>query len=209
MLKVTYSLAHTFSLKVVDDSHLNARSYPYPLLSTIRGAILSSVIRLRGVAVAKEWFNFIKNAKILIQFPESYQIDQQKIRTAKNGFYKEEAYGEHVDTIIGMREYVHMPSIVFYIDESIPEIETLLNNINYIGKSCGIVGLYDMKKVDKLENVLVEWNEERYGDQYVYEMVDWNNNMDFESIYLYGKSSNSRSKYKRMTCFINEEILIK
>ena len=79
MLKVTYKVPSSFSIKKFNDSHLQARSYEYPMLTTIRGAILSSIIERRGKAYAEKIFRKVKNAQIFIQYPKEYLINQHKI----------------------------------------------------------------------------------------------------------------------------------
>lgn len=207
MKKVTYHLGGLFSVKKIDDSHLNARSYPYPLTSTIRGAIFASIIRLRGAEIAKELFNEVKNATIYIQFPKSYQVNQQKLRTTNNAFYSAKR-GDVIDTIVGVREYIDMDKIVFYIDANIPELEVYLNNIEYIGKSTGLVSLEKVEDVEVMENVLISWNEERDGDQELYELVDWKNNTRFEDVYIYNGKGRSRSHFEKNYCMIKEKVSI-
>jgi len=205
MKKVTYELSGLFSLRQVDDSHLNARSYRYATKSAIRGAILSAVIQLDGVKKAKELFESIKQAEIYVQFPKEVSANLVKLRMASNQYYGKDQPDETTITV-GVREFLHMDNIVFYIDNSIPNINLYLNNIDRIGDSNSIVFLSSIEEdVKKMENILVEWIEERDGDQEVFEMTDWDKKkMNFENIYLYS-NKRRRDVYHRFLCFVKDK----
>ena len=221
MLKVTYKVPALFSLKKFNDSHLLARSYEYPMLTTIRGAILSSMIERKGKVYAEKMFRNIKNAQIFIQYPKEYMINQCKIKRMSNKGY-EYKYSE--DTIrdwegkytVGIREYVLTDKIVFYIDISIDDIIELLVNIDRIGDSESVVILENIEEVDVMENVLIEWNESLGDDIDLYELFDWETNlnkkgdkdkgMNFDDVYIY--SSKKSPKYKKRLCYVKDKIAV-
>ncbi|MDF2881252.1 MAG: hypothetical protein K0R54_1809 [Clostridiaceae bacterium] len=209
--KVTFKTASLFSLKNYNDSHLNSRSYEYPMTYTLRGAILSSVIQLDGVEKAKELFHKIKNAIIYVQYPGEFVKNTVKLKLASNSYYGKQKEDEELEvgeniTSVGVREFVDVDKIVFYIDNSISNLEMYLNNIEVIGNSDSMVYLESIEKVDKLENVLMPWVEEVDGDCYLYEMYDWvSSKIKFEDIYLFSEKRN-RKQEKRICCVKNIKI---
>lgn len=221
MLKVTYSVPSVFSIKKFNDSHLSARSYEYPMLTTIRGAILGSIIERRGRIVAEKMFRKIKNAQIFIQHPEYFMVGQQKIKRMSNKGY-EYKYSEETKRewegkyTVGIREYVYVDKIVFYIDESIDDIVEYLVNIDRIGDSESLVMLESIEKVTEMENVLIEWNENIGYDTKIYELYDWetklnkkgdkDSGMNFNDVYIF--SDNKKSKYIKRLCYIKDKVAV-
>lgn len=221
MIKVTYSVPSVFSIKKFNDSHLAARSYEYPMLTTIRGAILGSIIERRGKATAEKLFRKIKNMQIFIQYPDQFMIGQQKIKRMSNKGYeykysedsKREWEGKYT---VGIREYVYTDKIVFYIDESIDGIIEYLVNIDRIGDSESLVILDSIEKVNEMENVLVEWNERLGYDVSLFELYDWetklnkkgdkDSGMSFKDVYMF--SENKKSKYIKRVCYIKDKIAV-
>ncbi|MDU1540039.1 MAG: type I-A CRISPR-associated protein Cas5a [Paeniclostridium sordellii] len=221
MLKVTYTVPSVFSIKKFNDSHLAARSYEYPMLTTIRGAILGSVIERKGRLAAEKIFRKLKNIQIFIQYPNSFTIGQQKIKRMSNkGYeykYSEESKGDWEGKYtVGIREYVYTDKIVFYIDESIDDIIEYLVNIDRIGDSESLVMLESIEKVTEMENVLVEWNESIGYDTRLYELYDWetklnkkgdkDSGMNFEDVYIF--SENKKAKYIKRLCYIKDKIVV-
>lgn len=223
MLKVTYKVPSVFSIKKFKDSPLLARSYEYPMLTTIRGAILSSMIERKGRIYAKDMFRKIKNAQIFIQYTEKCMINQFKIKRMSNKGYE---FKQGEDSIrdwpkrytVGIREYVLTDKIVFYIDETIPDIVELLANIDRIGDSESIVMLQSVEKVQKMENVLVEYNIEM-DDVELYELYDWSTNINkkkedkgvsFDDVYIYSNTNalSSSKMYTKKLCYVKDCIEI-
>lgn len=219
MLKVTYKVPSVFSIKKFNDSHLSARSYEYPMLTTIRGAILGSVIERRGRSTAEKLFRKIKNIQIFIQYPGSFMIGQQKIKRMSNKGY-EYKYSEETKRdwegkyTVGIREYVYTDKIVFYIDESIDDIIEYLVNIDRIGDSESIVILESIEKVTEMENILLEWNESIGYNTRLYELYDWetklnkkdDRGMKFEDVYIF--SDKKKSKYIKRLCYIKDKVAV-
>lgn len=221
MLKVTYNVPAVFSIKKFNDSHLSARSYEYPMLTTIRGAILGSIIERRGREEAEKIFRKIKNLQIFIQYPHSFMIGQQKIKRMSNkGYeykYSEETMREWEGKYtVGIREYVYTDKIVFYIDESIDDIIEYLVNIDRIGDSESLVMLESIEKVTEMENILLEWNESIGYDSNLYELYDWetrlnkkgdkDSGMNFDDVYIF--SINKKSKYMKRLCYIKDKVAV-
>lgn len=221
MLKVTYNVPSVFSLKKFNDSHLAARSYEYPMLTTIRGAILGSIIERRGKAVAESIFRKIKNTQIFIQYPDYFIVDQQKIKRMSNKGY-EYKYSEETkrdwakNYTVGIREYVNTNKIVFYIDESIDDIVEYLVNIDRIGDSESLVMLESIEKVTEMENILIEWNDSLGYDTKIYELYDWktelnkkcdkDTGMSFNDIYIF--SENRKSQYLKRLCYVKDKVAV-
>ncbi len=207
--KVIYKTAGFFSLKKYNDSHLNGRSYEYPMAYTIRGAILSSVIQLEGIEKAKELFYKIKNAILYIQYPREHGKASVKLKLASNSYYDEKkTNNEEGLSSVGVREFVDVESIVFYIDNSIPNLKTYLNNIECIGDSQSLVYLESIEAVKRMENVLMEWVEERDGNADLFELYDWKTGkIRFEDVYLFSEKR-SRRQQERKICFVKETVTI-
>lgn len=224
MLKVTYKVASVFSIKKFKDSHLLARSYVYPMLTTIRGAILSSMIQRKGKSYAENMFRKIKNAQIFVQYPEKYIVNQHKIKRMSNKGY-EYKYSE--DTIrdwrgkytIGIREYILTDTIVFYIDESIPDIIELLVNIDRIGDSESIVMLENIQQVKEMKNILVEWSVDVGDNVDTYELYDWSTKVSkkgedmgtsFDDVYIYSKKKilPFSKMYNKKICYVKDSIAV-
>lgn len=176
MLKVTYKLANLFSLRKFKDSNLCARSYEYPMITTIRGALLGSLIQRRGRKFAEKHFEELETIKIYVQVPQKFYKNEEKLRMFSNNSYaKGNVLEKYADLrTMGVREYVAMDKIVFYIDNSLEYIAELLVNIDRIGNSDSIVELEKIEEVEFMENVLLEWNEDIGYDCKLYDLFDWN-----------------------------------
>ena len=221
MLKVTYKVPSVFSIKKFNDSHLSARSYEYPMLTTIKGAILGSIIERKGRSFAEQIFRKLKNTQIFIQYPDSFMIGQQKIKRMSNKGY-EHTYSEEAKRdwegkyTVGIREYVYTDKIVFYIDESIDDIIEYLVNIDRIGDSESLVILESIERVNEMNNILVEWNESMGYDTKIYELYDWetklnkkgdkDSGMSFEDVYIF--SEKKKSKYIKRLCYIKDKVVV-
>ena len=215
MLKITYAVPATFSLKKYKDAHLCARTYEYPMISTIRGAILGSIIERKGREKAEELFHKVKNAQIFVQYPKRFHINQQITKRRTNKSYLNENKKDFINYsgffTVGVREVAVLDKITFYIDESIEDIEEILGNIRRIGDSESLVFLENIEKVDCMENVLVEWNESMGYDVNLYELYDWKTTIDkntkesdFYNYYMY--SDKIKSEYTRRNCFVKDKI---
>lgn len=203
-LKTTYKTSNLFSLKKYDHNNLNCQSYEYPTLYSIRSAILGTVIQLDGIETAKNLFYKIKNSIIYIKYPELFKKNGIKLKRYSNAFYEDESREKDLNrqaliecnffTTMGFREFVNLDEIVFYIDQSIPNIETYLKNIDHLGTSDGLVYLDKIEKTNNLENILKEYCEENSNanDEFIYENYDWDKKIEFENAYMYSK------KYKHI-----------
>ncbi|MDX5853139.1 hypothetical protein SIM22_03245 [Bacillus cereus group sp. BfR-BA-01363] len=221
MLKVTYKVNSLFSLKKYKDSHLLARSYEHPMLSTIRGAILASVIERSGKQKAEDLFYKIKNAQIFIQHPDKFHKTQQKITMLTNNSMtskdtdKVQTFDDvNALTTVGIREFVNVKYLVFYIDESIPNLFAYLYNIDRIGNSESHVSLVSIEKVREMEHVLVEWDDSKGYDVELFELYDWVTNLDakgkkdkgtkFENIYIF--SDKLKNVNRKRICYVEEVV---
>lgn len=221
MLKVTYKVKSLFSLKKYKDSHLLARSYEYPMLSTIRGAILASAIERSGKQQAENIFYKIKNAQIFIQHPDMFHKTQQKITMLTNNSMrskdtdKVQTFDEvNALTTVGIREFVNVRHLVFYIDESIPNLFAYLYNIDRIGNSESHVSLVSIEKVNAMEHVLMKWNHATGYDVELFELYDWDTKLDskgkkdkgtkFENVYVF--SEKLKNVHKKIICYVEEVV---
>lgn len=206
MLKVTYKVLANFSLKRYKDGHLSSRSYPYATSSSLRGSILGSMIQRKGKKFAEENFHNLKNVQIFIQHPKSYTTNQAKMKMFSNSVY---AKGGKEGTTVGIREYVSVKKIVFYIDETLPDIIEYLENINRIGNSESMVQLQSVEKVTTMENILMDWDKSMGFDMDLVENYDWdtsNKGMTFKKIYLFSKERGT--VYVNKTCFVKDVLEI-
>jgi len=202
MLKATYTLSNLFSLKRYQDGHLNCRSFHYITAYAVRSAILGTIIQLDGKAKAKELFPYVKNALLFVQAPDETVGNMNKIKRTTNRFYTNGvARGEYAMTI-GVREYVDMDKVTIYMDNTIPNLELYLKNIDHWGESDGVCSLTELTKADALENVLVPWDKE--SDVEIYEQYDWAKKMTFEDVYMF--SDNVIRKQERTLNMINPVI---
>jgi hypothetical protein len=200
MKKVTFQTSGLFSLKKYFDSHLNSRSYEYPMLYTIRSAILGAIIELDGVKKAKELFPYVKNSIMYVQYPSAFQRNAVKLRRRPNSYYSSSE--DKSDSLMGMgiREYIDVSRWVFYMDNTIPDIDVYLNNIEYIGNSQSFVFLESIENVTQMEQVLMEWVEERDGDVPLFEMYDWSSKAKFEQVYFYHEDWYKRPQQRKICC---------
>lgn len=197
MNKITYRLANLlFTLRKYKQSNLCHESYPIPMLSTLRSAIIGGIIKVDGVDKAKELFHKVKNEVIYIQYPENYFCTNQRLKRCSNSYY---TINNETDTTnwksfytIGCKQFIGIDKIVFYIGSNIPNIDLYLKNIDWIGSADSLVYLESIEQAKKLENILVPWD--RNEDVDIYELYDWNkvsNKTKFENIYMFD------DKYRR------------
>lgn len=208
MLKIEYKINSLFSLKKYGYSHLNAMSYEYPMIYTIKCAILGSVIKLEGVEYAQSIFNKIKNSVIYIQYNNQYQKQQLTIKRNTNASYNkmsdEEVLSRKKFTALstaGVREYINMDSIVFYIDKSIPNLELYLKNIDWIGDGNSLVYLHSIEETNILINVLQKVSDIDENTS-MYEQYDWNSQVTFEQLYMF--SNKRKHNDNRFLCKITD-----
>lgn len=207
MLKVTYKVLANFSLKRYTDGHLSSRSYPYATTSSIRGSLLGSMIKRKGKKFAEENFHNLKNVQIFIQYPENFRETKSRMKMFTNTSYVKT--NNDFATTVGIREYVAVNELVFYIDETLKDIIEYLENINRIGNSESMIQLKSVEKVTVMENILMDWDKSMGFDEKILEDYDWDKStkgMDFDNIYLF--SENRKNKYKKKPCFLKEELTI-
>lgn len=219
MLKVTFSVLGLFSLKNYNDGHMSSRSYPYATTSTIRGAILSAMIRRKGKEYAKDHFYNLKHVQIFVQHPEHYQTNQTKVRLLSNksmGLKAQEKIITNLENVnsvlsVGIREQIAVEEIVFYIDETLENTVEYLDNIQRIGNSESLVELKSIERVSRLENVLMPWNPSFGYDYELKEDWDWetkitkkenDKGLAFENIYLFSKKL--ANKNRKTICFVKD-----
>ncbi|AMN31031.1 hypothetical protein BFS06_12525 [Clostridium perfringens] len=206
MLKVTYKINNMFSLRKFGDSHLCARSYEYPMLTTIRGALLGSLIQRKGIKFAEDNFNSIAKVPIYIQIPKNFVINETKLRMLSNNYLTNSNNGS-IATTVGIREYIVMDKLVFYIDDTgLDFLREVLVNIDRIGSSDSMVEIESMELVDFMENILVEWTEDIGFDYKIYELYDWSDKTKFENRYIY--SNKASDKNIKRNCYIKEKVKI-
>ena len=207
MKKVVYKTSNLFTLKRYNDNNLNCQSYQYPLSYTIKSAIIGSIIKVDGIEKAKDLFNKIKNMKIYVQFPKQFSkigITQKRYSNAYYGKFnkldREDLIKSNWKTTMGFREYIFTDEIVFYIDNSIDDIELYLKNIDALGTAESLVYLSSIEETNKLENVLVEWNKEDRVN--TFEQVDYTTKTTFDTVYMY--SSKYKNISRRYMCCIKD-----
>lgn len=201
MKKVIYKTSNIFTLKKYNDNNLNCQTYEYPTIYAIKSAILGSVIQIDGIEKAKDLFNKIKNMKVYVQFPYKYDKNEIFQKRYSNAYYKK--YNEldretlikaNWKTAMGFREYINLEEIVFYIDNSIDNIELYLKNIDFFGTAESMVYLHKIEESNKLENVLVKWNKK--DKVKTYEQADYTSKTTFDSVYMYSnKYKHTHNKY--------------
>lgn len=210
MKKITYKTSNLFTLKHYNDSNLNCQSYEYPTIYAIKSAILGTIIRLEGIEQAKEKFIKLKNTNIYVQFPKEYCKSGQMIKRYANSYYDGLSEEKRLDktfiagdsyTTMGFREYVFIDEIVFYIDNSLENIELYLKNIDFLGTAESLVYLDNIEEVDKMERVLIPI-EENELDKEVYEQHDYATNITFDNVYMYSPSR--EHTHKTFMCKIED-----
>lgn len=222
MLKITYKVKSTYSLKENDDGHLMARTMKHLSRSTIRGALLATAFKYKGREWTTEHIYEIKNAGIYPQKPNNYSVQKEKraLLTAnaiQNGINKDKKKKEpfipvdkdDVDsyTTVGIREFLYTDTLTFYIDEIIEDVTELLSNITRLGNSESLVELQSIERINKLENVLIPTSSKEtkglndelaivegfdYDQEYIYDS-DWHNNTELQHVDAYNE------KYGRNT----------
>lgn len=220
MLKVTYQLKGTFSLKEANDGHLMARTTRHITRSTIRGALLAMAFAYKGDKWAEDNFYKIKEAAIFPQLTRNYGVHGEKrsrIGTkamSKNVTSNEKkraearpnsSEGVGALTTVGNREYLYTESLSFYIDETIEDVVELLSNITRLGDSESLVELKSIEKVDKLENILMPQSEDfDYKKEYIYD-TDWAHINKFE--YSNAYSEKYGRKAAQLRCEVMDVVL--
>lgn len=209
MYKVTYGTSNLFTLKKYENSNLNCQSYEYPTVYAIRSAILGAIIQVDGLETAKELFHKVKNAVIYVQYPRNFKINGCRIKRFANSFYdlKEEnkidrdyLISKNFCTSMGFREYIYLEKIAFYIDNSIPNIELYLKNIDWLGTAESLVYLESIKETNKLDRILKVNNDANCKK---YEQYDWSSKVKFENVYMFSDQYNKRQQIK-LVCAIND-----
>ena len=207
MKKVTYKTSNLYSLKKYKDSNLNCRSYEYLTPYQIKCAILGSVIKIDGVKKAEELFHKIKNAIIYVQYPKKFKTNGIKLKRYSNAYYsikdeekmdREKLIGNNFKTTMGFREYVYIPELSFYIDNSIPNLELYLKNIDWLGTAESLVYLDSIEDTKQLKNVLLKWNKQ--DDVELFEVHDFDMKTEFENVYMY--SDKYKHLHKTYICYI-------
>lgn len=193
MIKAIYKTSNLFSLKKYAHSNINCQSYEYPLAATIRGSILGQIIRLEGVERARELFEELKSSDIHIQYSDYHKVSGKGIKRVANS---------GTSTTFGHREYVDIDQIAFYISTELEDIEVYLKNIDYIGTADSLVYLDSVEKVDKAENILVEWNQEEDVD--IYENADWTDKIGFDDVYIYNEKHKLSKCNRRFMCKVGD-----
>lgn len=223
MLKVTYHVQGTFSLKNYADGHLSARSYPYATNSCIRGAILASMIQRKGKEYANDHFYRLKETLLFVQVPERYAVEQKRFRMLSNKAVTNRpvpsTIAETMSIVtVGMREVVKTSNVVFYIDETLEDIVEFLENIKVLGNSESLVSLESIERVSEMENVLLESQRVDYRNPApLMENMDWtvirkemkkglgpDKGLSFTDIYAY--SGKNHNKYRKMRCEVVEKM---
>ena len=185
MKKVIFKTSNLFSMKKYNQADTLCQSYEYPTIYGVRCAIIGAIIQIEGVEKAEELFHKIKNSNIYIQYPKVFY------KTAvKQSRLKEGRSANTFITTMGVREYLNLDEIVLYIDDMIPDINTYLKNIDWLGNAESMIYLDGIAEVDKLENVLVK--SAFLEEVKVYEQHDWSSKTKFEDVYAYKK------KYKHI-----------
>lgn len=188
MLKVTYLLKGTFSLKEANDGHLMARTTRHITRSTIRGALLAMAFAYKGDQWAEDNFYKIKEAGIYPQLTCNYGIQGEiRSRISTRAMFKSvtsnkksraEARPTSFEGVgalktVGNREYLYTETLSFYIDETIEDVVELLSNITRLGDSESLVELKTIEKVDKLEDILMpQAGNYDYDKEYIFD-TDW------------------------------------
>lgn len=197
MLKVKYKTTMLFSLKKYKDSNLNCQSYEYPTIYAIRSAILGAIIQIDGIEKAKDLFHKVKNSNIYVEFPMNYKTNLIRQKRYANSYYgkfdkldRDGLIKKNWNTCMGVRQYIDVEDIVFYIDNLIPGIEIYLKNIDWLGTAESMVYLESIQEVSNMNNILIKWDEQECTE--IYEQHNWNSKTNFENVYMYS------DKYKRM-----------
>lgn len=207
MLKATYSVKGTFSLKNENDGHLMARSLTHISRSTIRGALMASAFKYKGKRWAEDHFYQIKEALVFPQEPHSFSKQQEKrsklsttaieyglsvTPSKKAKTQPSNPSGVESLTTVGIREYVYTDTVSFYIDETIEDVVELLANITRLGDSESIVALKCIEHTNELIDVLCPTQAFDYTQSYTHD-PDWSPKMQLAQINAYSP------KYKRKT----------
>lgn len=221
MYKITYHVNGLFSLKNYKDGHLLARSYPYVTNSCIRGAILSAMIQRFGVEAAEKGFADLKRIRLYPQMPAAYRINQIKKNMLSNpamGNKTEVNTPSEVDSLrtVGIREFVDVREVVFYMDQLNPEIVECLENVSVLGVSESVVELKSIEQTDCMENVLMTvLPAEIDFEKELYENIDWETKLKkskkivdegyaFADAYCYAQ--HRKHKYEKQHCQVMKAV---
>lgn len=209
MKKVTYKCSNLFTLKHYNDSNLNCQSYEYPTIYSIRSAIIGSIIQLDGIEKTKDLFYKVKNSIIYIQYPKEYKLNGTRLKRFANSYYKlkeedktdlNKLTQNNYNTTIGFRQYYSMPEIVFYITNSIPNLDLYLKNIDWIGTAESLVYLDNIQETNELENVMIKWDNK--SDVKIYEQHDYNTKTTFDTVYMY--SDKYKHIHNTFMCYVKD-----
>lgn len=221
MYKITYHVNGLFSLKNYKDGHLLARSYPYVTNACIRGAILSAMIQRFGVAFSESAFADLKSIRLYPQIPAAYRVNQIKKNMISNPAMEKNPVAKtpaEVDSsrTVGIREFVHVDEVVFYMERLNPEIVECLENISVLGASESVVELKSIEQTDCMENVLMTvLPEEIDFEKDLHENIDWKTKLKgtrnvideglaFSDAYCYSKQRVHR--YEKQHCQVMKEV---
>ena len=209
ILKVTYDVMGLFSLKRFGHGHLNAQSYPIPMKSTIRGAILGQMIQLKGKEFAEAHYEQLRDLKLFIQYPEQFEHNQVLLnRITNRGFAAQGKIQTHEDVdkfrTVGIRDMVHVNQIVFYIEDDLEGLSTYLKSIQIIGDSESHVGLRSVEEVKTMTNVLMPYSPDLGFDSFLEELWDWSPEKPFEK--HYGYSHNRTGGHVHKVCYVEKTI---
>ncbi len=221
MYKITYHVNGLFSLKNYKDGHLLARSYPYVTNACIRGAILSAMIQRFGVAFAENAFADLKSIRIYPQMPAAFRVNQIKKNMISNPAMEKRAAAKTLAEVsssrtVGIREFVHVDEVVFYMERLNPEVVECLENISVLGASESVVELKCIEQTDCMENVLMTVLQEEIDfEKDLHENIDWETKLKgkriiideglaFSDAYCYSKTR--KHKYEKQHCQVMEEV---
>lgn len=209
VLKVTYDVLGLFSLKQYEMGHLSNESYPVPMKSTIRGAILAQMIQQEGRAYAESHFKELLELPIFIQQPEHFAHSQVLLnRITNKGVAAQGTISapEDVDMYrtVGIRGMVHVTQVVFYIEDKMEGLERYLKSIPVLGDSESLVGLRSIEVVRTLTNVLLPFSPDLGFGFTLQEVWDWPMKKKFSQ--AYGYSTNRSGANERTLCYVRDEI---
>lgn len=211
MLKATYRVKSTFSLKEQNDGHLMARSLTHISRSAIRGALLAASFKYKGTQWTEDHFYQIKEAHVFPQVVHNANKQQEKrsmltTTTIEAGLSKNQAKKEkhqpHINldveslTTVGIREYVMSDTVSFYIDETIEDVVELLANISRLGNSESLVELIAIERASELVDVLFPTNAFDYTKSYIHD-PDWSPKMQLLQLNAYSPRYNRKTESLR------------
>lgn len=148
-IRGTYSFASTFSYRLPYFSSSYALSAPAPSPSTIKLAIVASVINRTGnIETGKTLFEKIRTSEVLMELPEKISIFKAFLKRLKKK-RQEQAF----ESTFGIREYViYNGPLKIYLnvpDDSSEAIIEALRNVQFLGTSDSICMCTNTAKVAK------------------------------------------------------------